>query len=297
MYNPQLETFLRVADAGSFNKAAEEMFITPPAVIKQITSLESSLNLQLFNRTHRGLTLTEAGQSIYRDAKYIIQYCKEAEVRARNASQDGGRIIRIGTSPMTPGQFLMDLWPRIHEQCPDIKFKLVPYENTQENAREILRNLGENIDIVAGPFDQDFLTSRQCAALELERAPIRCAVSIYHPLAEKDRLSVQDLYGENFLLIHRGWNSYLDQLRDDLWQEHPQVHIVDFDFLSINVFNQCENSEDIMMTIDNWKNIHPLLKTIPVDWNYTIPFGLLHAPKPSATVKQFLEAVKTVLEL
>lgn len=297
MYNPQLETFLRVADAGSFNKAAEEMFITPPAVIKQITSLESSLNLQLFNRTHRGLTLTEAGQSIYRDAKYIIQYCKEAEVRARNASQDGGRIIRIGTSPMTPGQFLMDLWPRIHEQCPDIKFKLVPYENTQENAREILRNLGENIDIVAGPFDQDFLTSRQCAALELERAPIRCAVSIYHPLAEQDRLSVQDLYGENFLLIHRGWNSYLDQLRDDLWQEHPQVHIVDFDFLSINVFNQCENSEDIMMTIDNWKNIHPLLKTIPVDWNYTIPFGLLHAPKPSATVKQFLEAVKTVLEL
>ena len=44
MYNPQLETFLRVADAGSFNKAAEELFITPPAVIKQITSLESSLD-------------------------------------------------------------------------------------------------------------------------------------------------------------------------------------------------------------------------------------------------------------
>ena len=46
MYNPQLETFLRVADAGSFNKAAEELFITPPAVIKQITSLESSLDLK-----------------------------------------------------------------------------------------------------------------------------------------------------------------------------------------------------------------------------------------------------------
>ncbi len=36
MYNPQLETFLRVADAGSFNKAAEESYITPTAVIKQI---------------------------------------------------------------------------------------------------------------------------------------------------------------------------------------------------------------------------------------------------------------------
>ena len=72
---------------------------------------------------------------------------------------------------------------------------------------------------------------------------------------------------------------------------------MEFDFLSINVFNQCENSEDIMMTIDNWKNIHPLLKTIPVDWNYTIPFGLLHSPRPSETVQSFLNAVKAVLEL
>lgn len=40
MYNPQLETFLRVADAGSFNKAAEESYITPTAVIKQVNLLE-----------------------------------------------------------------------------------------------------------------------------------------------------------------------------------------------------------------------------------------------------------------
>lgn len=297
MYNPQLETFLRVADAGSFNKAAEELFITPPAVIKQITSLESGLGFPLFVRSHRGLALTPEGKSLYRDAQYVIQYCRDAVIRAKNAAQEGDQVIRIGTSPMTPGQFLMDLWPRIHEYCPDVKFKLVPYENTPENAREILRNLGEHIDIVAGPFDQDFLTTRQCAALELSKEPVQCAVSIYHPLAQKERLAVQDLYGENFLLIRRGWNHYLDQLRDDLWQNHPQIKIVDFDFLSINVFNQCENSEDIMMTIDNWKNIHPLLKTIPVDWNYTIPFGLLHAPRPSDTVRSFLTAVKTVLEL
>ena len=58
MYNPQLETFLRVADAGSFNKAAEESFITPTAVIKQINLLEASLDVQLFERTHRGIVLT-----------------------------------------------------------------------------------------------------------------------------------------------------------------------------------------------------------------------------------------------
>ena len=90
-------------------------------------------------------------------------------------------------------------------------------------------------------------------------------------------------------MIRRGWNHYLDQMRDELWRDHPQIHIVDFEIFSINIFNQCENSKDILMTIDNWKNVHPLLKTIPVDWDYTVPFGLFHSPKPSATVKRFLK--------
>ena len=149
MYNPQLETFIKAADCGRFNKAAEELYISPPAVIKQINLLESSLDLQLFVRTHRGLILTDAGKSLYHDAKYIIGYCHESVNRARNAMQKEEAVIRIGTSPMTPGQFLMDMWSSIHEICPDIKFQLVPFENTPENAKEILKNLGKNIDIVA----------------------------------------------------------------------------------------------------------------------------------------------------
>ena len=64
LYNPQLETFLCVAECGSFNKAAEKLYISPPAVIKQINLLEENLDLQLFVRTHRGLQITEAGKSL-----------------------------------------------------------------------------------------------------------------------------------------------------------------------------------------------------------------------------------------
>ena len=64
MYNPQLDTFICVVEAGSFSKAAEELYISAPAVIKQINSLEKSLDLQLFERTHRGLIITEAGKSL-----------------------------------------------------------------------------------------------------------------------------------------------------------------------------------------------------------------------------------------
>lgn len=292
MYNPQLETFLRVVDAGSFNKAAEEMYITPTAVIKQINLLEGSLDVKLFERTHRGLTLTKAGKSLYRDAKYIIRYCEESVVRAKNAMQSDSSVIRIGTSPMTPAQLLVQLWSKIQVYCPNLKFELVPFENTPENAREILGNLGKNIDVVGGIFDEAMLNLRSCAGLELSREPFCCAVSIHHRLAVKDRLSIEDLYGENLLLMKRNWSSYVDRLRDEIWKNHSQINIIDFDFYNMSIFNRCENSNDVLLAIAGWANVHPLLKVIPVDWDYSIPYGLLHSPKPSATVKEFLRAAK-----
>lgn len=118
--------------------------------IKQINLLEENLDLQLFVRTHRGLQLTEAGKSLAQDAKYIIQYCKDSVTRAKNVMKKSEDIIRIGTSSMTPAQVLVDLWPKLQEECPGVKFQLVPFDNTPENAREILANLGQNIDVIAG---------------------------------------------------------------------------------------------------------------------------------------------------
>lgn len=197
---------------------------------------------------------------------------------------------------MTPAQILVELWPKIHALCPEIKSQLVPFENTPENAREILKNLGQNIDVIAGIFDDTLLNVRNCAGFEISRQPLCCAVSIHHRLANKNVLAVQDLYGEKLMLMHRGWSRYVDELRDDIWQNHPQIHIVDFDFYNVEVFNRCENSNDILMAVQAWDTVHPLLKVLPVEWNHSIPYGLLHSPTPSETVKRFLSATQTILQ-
>lgn len=292
MYNAQLETFLVVADLGSFNKAAEALYISAPAVTKQINLLESNLGLQLFVRTHRGLALTEAGKSLYRDSRYIIQYCKDSVERAKKVMQEKDQVIRIGTSPITPAQPLVAAWNQAQERIPGLKLQLIPFMNSQESAREILKNLGANIDVVAGIFDDTMLKLRQCSGLELSKQPICCAVAAGHRLAKKDLLTVQDLYGENFLMMHRGWSNYVDELRDDIWKNHPQIHVVDFDIYSVDIFNRCENSNDVLMVVENWKDVHPLLKVIPVDWNYTIPYGILYSADPSDLVRQFIKVLK-----
>lgn len=291
MYNRHLETFIVVADLGSFSKAADLLYISSTAVIKQINLLEQELGLQLFERTHRGIALTKAGRSIYGDAKYIIQYAKDSITRAHNAMQGEEKIIRIGSSLMTPTQFILELWSKIKQSCPDMKFQMIPFENTPENAREILKNLGTNIDIVAGWFDEGFCDSRGCAALKLEDEPISCALSINHKLAFREKLKLTDLYGETVMLIRRGWNKHTDVIRDMLWTEHPQIHIVDVPFFNVDVFNQCESSNDILIGFGKWQNVHPLLRIVPVEWDYTIPFGILHSPSPSNYVSEFLDAV------
>lgn len=278
MYILQLENFIRAADAGSFNKAAEESHITTTAMIKQINSLESELGVILFIRMRRGLALTRVGKSFYKDAKYMVEYNRKTAARAKAAMQEETSVVRIGTSPMTPAQLLTDLWPQIHKHCSDISFQLVPFENTLENAREILKNLGENIDVVTGVFDETLLDLRQCAGFEISKERICCAVSIYHPLAKKDKLTMEDLYGENLMIIHRGWSHFMDEVRDQFLGDHLPVNLVDFDFYDVDIFNQCERQKNVLLVIEKWSCVHPMMKVIPVDWEYKISFGLLYPP-------------------
>lgn len=240
---------------------------------------------------HRGIELTKAGRSVYGDAKYLIQYSKDSITRAKNAMQGEEKTIRIGNSFMTPAQYIVELWPKIKEYCPEVKFQIVPFENTQENAREILTNLGRNIDIVPGWFDENFWGIENCKAQKIEDDRLCCALPINHPLAFSDKLKLSDLYGETVMLIRRGWNIHTDAVRNELETNHPAIKIIDVPFFNIDVFNRCENGEEILIGFQRWSNIHPLLRMVPIEWEYTSPFGILHSNKPSPVVKEFLEAV------
>lgn len=96
------------------------------------------------------------------------------------------------------------------------------------------------------------------------------------------------------MLMHRGWSKYVDLLRDDLMEHHPEIHVKDFDFYNIEVFNQCENSNDVLLAVKNWESVHPLIRMIPVQWDYGIPFGLLYAEEPEKKVSELLNAIEQI---
>lgn len=293
MYNPQLTTFISVAENGSFTKSADALYITPTAVMKQINALEERLGITLFERTNHGLKLTEAGKSFLQDAKYIVDYSDRAIEKAKEIENKNKRqSIRIGTSIMTPAKFLLDVWSEIQKFNPYLKVELIPFENTPINAVEILKNLGKHIDIVAGLYDDNFLKERGCKAAHLYDKKLLFAIPVTHPLCGQKEITLSDLKGRKVFLIRKNWNEYIDELRTDLTENGTEIE--DFEMFNLSAYNRAVQENTPIITVEGWEDVHSLLRIVPADWEYRIPFGILYSPTPTKQVKDFIGALQKI---
>lgn len=293
MFDGRFETFIKVAECGSFTKAAEELYITPTAVMKQINALEKQLGAILFDRTNHGLRLTKAGESFLQDARYILEYFERAERKAREIHDgENRRSIRIGTSVMTPAKFILDVWAQIQSRMPTLKIELIPFENNPMNSVEILRNLGQHIDVVAGLYDDAFLRERRCLAAHMYDKKILLAVPVSHALSAESLIKIEKLKNRKVLFIRRGWNTYIDGLRNKF--EAKGVKTEDFEMFNISAYNRAVTENIPIITVEGWEDVHPLLKLIPADWEDSIPFGVFYSPTPTKLVKKFIDLLSSI---
>ncbi|MDD6612676.1 MAG: LysR family transcriptional regulator [Clostridiales bacterium] len=292
MYNPLLDTFIAVADYGSFTRAAQHLYISPTAVMKQINALESHLNLKLIERTRSGVHVTPAGEVIYQDAKFVIDYSKKSIAAANAATHTYDTTFCVGTSLLNPAKPFMDLWYRVNQTFPDYKLHLVPFEDDHEGILSEIEKLGEKFDFLIGVCDSKAWLSL-CQFLPLGRYKKMIAVSREHPLASKSRIDIKDLYGETLMMVSRGDSGVNDYIRNDLEKNHPQIHIEDTPpFYDLSVFNRCAETGNVLLTIECWQEVHPGLVSIPVNWDYSIPYGLLYSLNAPEDVLQFVRAVE-----
>lgn len=295
MYNPILDTFIAVIDYGSFTKAAEHLYISPTAVMKQMNALESHLNLKLIERTPSGVFLTPAGKVIYRDAKFMIDYSKKSIAAANEATHKYDTTFCVGTSLLNPAKPFMDLWYKVNQSFPDYRLNLVPFEDNHEGILSEIDKLGEKFDFLIGVCDSKAWLSL-CNFLPLGRYKKMIAVSREHPLASKKYLDIKDLYGETLMMVQKGDSGINDFMRHDLEQNHPQIHIEDTpQFYDLSVFNRCAQTKNVLLTIECWQDVHPALVTIPINWDYSIPYGLLYSLHAPEDVKRFVKEVESII--
>lgn len=291
MYNKYLDIFICVADEGSFLKASKKLYVSPNAVRKKINLLEEQLGVKLFNRSHHGLTLTKAGQLIYQSAQHMIKESSETLAKAKYLSPDDRLIIRIGYSLMRPCNQVINIWQRVSRLHPEIKLKMIPFSDERDKYSRLIANLGKKIDIISGAYLSNKFKNK-CQILKLGEIKLSCAVPLTHHLATHKLLHFSDLDNEKVVLIRRGKTEYMDKLRDEIEKNHPKIQIIDDDKFNIDTLNFCEKNNLIMITVNTWRNIHPAMITIPVDWSYTLPYGLLYPLNPNQQVQTFVNKIK-----
>lgn len=291
MHNPQIETLIQVADAGSFSKAAERLYITPVSVMNQVNALEKRVGVKLFERTNHGVELTEAGRSIYQDAKQIIAASDAAIEHARHIAGVERLVIRIGTSILRPCKRLIDLWTKADDGEQPFQIKIVPFEDDPTSMSVMLKSLGSEIDCFISPCDST-AWKKSYNILPIGTCKCCIAVSRRHPLAKKRRLTWSDMAGETLMLIKRGESPVLDRMRDEIEASHPEIKVVNLpNFYDMEVFNACERHGYLLEVPDTWADVHPSIATSQVDWEYEMPFGIVYAQKPTKAFERFLQRI------
>lgn len=294
MYNPLLDTLIAVIDNGSFTKAAEKLFVSPTAVMKQMNALETHLGLKLTERTPSGVRLTAAGEVIYRDAKFMMDYSNKSIAAAKAATAEYNTTFCVGTSMLNPAKPFMDLWYTVNQNFPHYKLHLVPFEDNHEGILSEIEKLGEKFDFLIGVCDSKAWLSL-CNFLPLGRYKKMVAVSREHRLANKKTVEMEDLYGETLMMVSKGDSGVNDFIRNDLETNHPQIHIEDTPpFYDLSVFNRCAETGNVLLTIECWRDVHPGLVSIPVHWDYSIPYGLLYSFNAEEDVLRLVKLAKSL---
>ena len=295
MYNPQLDAFIKVADSGSFSKAAEAMYISAPAIIQQINLLETSCGFKLFTRSNHGVSLTSAGRSLYEDAKTIIRLSQDALSRARRLAESSETTVRIGTSLLYKCRLLPDLWTRVSEKHPELKIEILPMTEYQ-NRGEVFSALGVQYDLFEGIYGSAGWDGL-CRFLELDRTPICCAVAKNHRLAGMKKLTMQDLNGEYLVMPIAGVSNEIDAFRKNITENYPTVQIVDSPYYGVDTFTLCEVNGYILITQPVYTDIHNNLVAVPLETAYTLPYGLMYANTQTTAARKFIDAVRKIKAL
>ncbi|MEH7384611.1 LysR family transcriptional regulator [Bacillus sp. JJ1521] len=203
------KVFSVVAKNGSFSKAAKDLFMTQPAVSQAMMQLERELDIRLFNRTPKGVTLTNEGKLLFEyvhSAMNLLHVGEEMILEFKNLTKGE---LRIGVGDTISKHFLLKYLETFHMEYPNIKFKI---ENGTTQELISLLKLGEvDLAVCNFPVDDPVLAQIPCMDIhdifvcgENYNKFLPKSVSlqelIKHPLIILEPKSVSRKYVDEFLL-------------------------------------------------------------------------------------------------
>jgi DNA-binding transcriptional LysR family regulator len=196
----RLEIFAKVAELGSFSRAAEALFLTQPTISEHVRALEDELGVQLLDRLGRGATPTPAGQLLLAYARRMLTLSREAhQALERFQGRMSGELV-VGGSTI-PGEYVLPaLVGQFKAKYPDISISLL-IGSTRQVSDWLDEGRVEVGVVGARP------AARTLAARELMADELVVVVAATHPWARRGTITLADLQTEPMVVRERGSGS------------------------------------------------------------------------------------------
>lgn len=261
----QLEAFVQVSESGSFSKAAKELFLTQPTISAHISSLEKELNVRLFIRNTKEVSLSDDGKDLYRYAKQITDLEKAIEERFYMDSDDGKHFITIAASTI-PAQYLL---PKVlmcyRERYPKEQIKIM-----ETDSSEVVTQVVDHMVDVG--FTGTVLEKKHCKYIPFykdELAVITPDTPEYRMLKEQNRDDIDWIKRKPLILREEGSGTRKEA--------EKQLKNAGISMEDLNIVASIANQETIKKSVKQGMGITVLSRLAAEDED-----GLLIFPIPGA---------------
>lgn len=194
----ELKAFISVAEVGSFSRAAEQLYLTQPAVSKRVASLEHKTGTRLFDRIGRRITLTEAGRQLLPRARHILLEMADLQRSISNLSGEVSGTLTMGTSHHIGLRRLPPVLKRFSQQYPQVTLD-IHFMDSESACAAIEHGELELAIVTLPPEPSDRL---ELCEVWLDR--LHFVVATDHPLALESDLGLKDLAQYPAVLAAKG---------------------------------------------------------------------------------------------
>ena len=210
----QLKYFQVVARLEHISKAAEELYVSQPALSKTISQLEKELGIRLFDRNGKYIKLNRYGKAFCAKVERALKTLEDAKHELKDMSNDPCEEIRLVV--LASSHLLPELLSRFREQYPQVRFRLMQHLTNSYSQPDF--------DLCISAFP---LTTRQIEHTPLLRESILLAVPLDHHLAKQSRVKLNELKNEKFIVLKKG--KELRKITDVICKEQNFVPQITFE--------------------------------------------------------------------
>lgn len=213
-----LNTFIQVAESGSFTRAGEILGYSQPTISVQIKQLENELDIKLFDRIGHTVRLTDKGRNLLSYAQRICHMCQEMSLETNNSNEPRGTI-RLAMADSLCSPLISKGFSELRDKYPYISLKVMT-----AGTDEMFRLLDHNeVDIVC-TLDNHIYNANYVVASE-EKVGVHFVCSSKNVLAQSPSLSIEELLSHPFFLTEKGM-SYRRLMDEILARENIEIQPV-----------------------------------------------------------------------